>query len=68
VYYRGAGAAVIAFSTTDRASFDAVATWKDKVEAECGEIAMAIVQNKVKCVAHVCISVCMCVCVCVCVC
>ncbi|KAJ9533814.1 hypothetical protein QJQ45_026908 [Haematococcus lacustris] len=46
-YYRGAGAAVIAFSTTDRASFDAVAGWKAKIEAECGDIAMAIVQNKV---------------------
>ncbi|GFH11642.1 uncharacterized protein HaLaN_07174 [Haematococcus lacustris] len=45
-YYRGAGAAVIAFSTTDRASFDAVAGWKAKIEAECGDIAMAIVQNK----------------------
>ncbi|MEW5317632.1 MAG: hypothetical protein WDW38_008914 [Sanguina aurantia] len=46
-YYRGAGAAVLAFSTTDRPSFDAVATWKAKVEAECGEIAMCLVQNKV---------------------
>lgn len=46
-YYRGAGAAVIAFSTTDRASFEAVPSWKDKVEAECGDIAIAIVQNKV---------------------
>jgi len=46
-YYRGAGAAVIAFSTTDRASFEAVAMWKSKVEAECGDIAVALVQNKV---------------------
>lgn len=46
-YYRGAGAAVIAFSTTDRASFDAVSMWKSKVENECGDIAMAMVQNKV---------------------
>mmetsp|Transcript_28087 Transcript_28087/g.53501 ORF Transcript_28087/g.53501 Transcript_28087/m.53501 type:complete len:250 (+) Transcript_28087:198-947(+) len=46
-YYRGAGACVIAFSTTDRESFEAVASWKAKVEAECGDIAMVLVQNKV---------------------
>ena len=43
----GAGAVVIAFSTTDRASFDALPTWRRKVAAECGDIAMALVQNKV---------------------
>jgi GTPase SAR1 family protein len=43
----GAEAAVIAFSTTDRASFDAVPSWRRKVTAECGDIAMALVQNKV---------------------
>ena len=46
-YYRGAGACVLAFSTTDLASFRSVATWKKKVEAECGEIAMVLVQTKV---------------------
>lgn len=46
-YYRGAGAAVIAFSTTDRASFDAIGMWKNKIEQECGDIAVALVQNKV---------------------
>ena len=46
-YYRGAGACVLAFSTTDRESFRAVASWKKKVEAECGEIAMVLVQTKV---------------------
>ena len=30
-YYRGAQACVVAFSTTDRASFDAVVRWKNKV-------------------------------------
>ena len=45
-YYRGAGAAVLAFSTTDRASFEAVANWKRKIENECGPIAMCICQNK----------------------
>lgn len=46
-YYRGAGACAIVFSTTDRASFEAVDSWKRKVEDECGGIVMALVQNKV---------------------
>ncbi|XP_070196201.1 ras-related protein Rab-23-like [Littorina saxatilis] len=46
-YYRGAQACVLAFSTVDRDSFDAVETWKRKVEDEVGEIAMVIVQNKI---------------------
>jgi Ras-related protein Rab-23 len=46
-YYRGAGAAVIVFSTTDRASFDAVPAWRRKLLAECGDIAVVLVQNKV---------------------
>lgn len=31
-YYRGAQACVLAFSTTDRDSFDAAHSWKMKVE------------------------------------
>jgi len=46
-YYRGAQACVLAFSTVDRASFLAVESWKKKVEDECGEIAMVLVQNKI---------------------
>lgn len=48
-YYRGAQACVIAFSTVDRASFDAVRKWKKKVEDECGgsSIPMVLVQNKI---------------------
>ena len=46
-YYKGAGAAVLVFSTEDRASFDALPSWKRKVEDECGVIAMALVQNKI---------------------
>uniref|UniRef100_A0A061R075 Ras-related protein Rab-23 n=1 Tax=Tetraselmis sp. GSL018 TaxID=582737 RepID=A0A061R075_9CHLO len=46
-YYRGAGAAVLAFSTVDRDSFDAIPKWKEKVTKEAGDIAMALVQNKV---------------------
>ena len=46
-YYRGAQACVVAFSTTDRASFDAVQKWKKKVEDECGHVPMVLVQNKI---------------------
>ncbi|XP_031616414.1 ras-related protein Rab-23 [Contarinia nasturtii] len=46
-YYRGAQACVLAFSTTDRMSFEAVKEWKMKVENECGEIPTVIVQNKI---------------------
>ena len=46
-YYRGAQACVVAFSTTDRSSFDAVQKWKKKVEDECGAIPMVLVQNKI---------------------
>ena len=45
-YYRGAQACVIAFSTTDRDSFQAVRKWKKKVEDECGIIPTVLVQNK----------------------
>ena len=31
-YYRGAQACVVAFSTVDRASFEAVRRWKKKVQ------------------------------------
>ncbi|XP_071140716.1 ras-related protein Rab-23-like [Mytilus galloprovincialis] len=46
-YYRGAQACVLAFSTVDRESFEAVESWKKKVEDEVGEIGMVIVQNKI---------------------
>lgn len=46
-YYRGGQIAVLAFSTTDRDSFDAIPSWKTKVEDEVGDIVMALVQNKV---------------------
>jgi len=46
-YYKGAGACILAFSTTDRASFDAIVSWHQKVKDECGDIAMVLVQNKV---------------------
>lgn len=46
-YYRGAAACVVAFSTTDRDSFEAVGKWIEKVENECDRIPMVMVQNKV---------------------
>lgn len=58
-YYRGASACILAFSTTDRASFDALPSWKDKVESECGtSIAMCIVQNKVDLAAEAAMTPC----------
>jgi Ras-related protein Rab-23 len=48
-YYRGAGACAIVFSSTDRASFEAVERWKQKVEAEFeGKTypILCLVQNK----------------------
>lgn len=46
-YYKGAGACILAFSTTDRESFEAIESWHAKVTDECGNIAMVLVQNKV---------------------
>merc|ERR1712192_243210 len=46
-YYKGAGCCILAFSTTDRASFDAVESWHRKVINECGNSVMVLVQNKV---------------------
>eukprot|EP01018_Ginkgo_biloba_P034062 Gb_06562 [translate_table: standard] len=46
-YYRGAKAAVLCFSTTDRKSFESIKHWKKKIEEECGKISMVVVQNKV---------------------
>ncbi|KAI0214283.1 Ras-related protein Rab-23 [Lamellibrachia satsuma] len=46
-YYRGAQACVVAFSTVDRDSFDAVKNWLRKVENEVGQIPSVLVQNKI---------------------
>ena len=46
-YYKGAGCCVIAFSTTDRDSFDAVEEWYRKVTDECGDIVIVLAQNKI---------------------
>jgi Ras-related protein Rab-23 len=51
--HAGAGAAVLAFSTTDRASFDALPSWRAKVLEQCPSIAMVLVQNKVDLIEQV---------------
>ena len=38
---------MLVFSTTDRASFEAIEEWKRKVEDVCGPIVMCVCQNKV---------------------
>merc|ERR1719334_641017 len=46
-YYRGAKAGVIVFSSTDRQSFNNVKKWKKKLQAECSDIEIVLVRNKV---------------------
>lgn len=46
-YYRGAHACILAYSTTDRASFYAIQSWKNKIENECGPIITFLIQNKI---------------------
>ncbi|XP_077345634.1 ras-related protein Rab-23-like isoform X2 [Lithobates pipiens] len=46
-YYRGAQSCVLVFSTTDRESFEAVPSWREKVMAEVGDIPTVLVQNKI---------------------
>ena len=47
---------MLAYSTTDRASLDAVDSWKKKVEAEVGEIPMVLVQNKIDLVTDIAVT------------
>ena len=46
-FVTGAQVCVLAFSTIDRDSFEAVEKWKAKVEDEVGQIVMVLVQNKI---------------------
>jgi Ras-related protein Rab-23 len=46
-YYKGASACILAFSTTDRDSFDHVERWKNSVLEECGDIPMVLIQTKI---------------------
>lgn len=52
-YYQGAHACVVAFSTTDRDSFDEVESWIEKVEEVVRDIPMVLVQNKVDLIKNV---------------
>lgn len=38
---------MLVFSTTDRESFEAVPSWREKVMAEVGDIPTVLVQNKI---------------------
>ncbi|KAM5257316.1 ras-related protein Rab-23 isoform 2-T2 [Ctenodactylus gundi] len=55
-YYRGAQACVLVFSTTDRESFEAISSWREKVVAEVGEIPTVLVQNKIDLLDDACIK------------
>uniref|UniRef100_A0A8C8BNJ3 Ras-related protein Rab-23 n=1 Tax=Otus sunia TaxID=257818 RepID=A0A8C8BNJ3_9STRI len=55
-YYRGAQACVLVFSTTDRESFKAIPTWKEKVMTEVGDIPTVLVQNKIDLLDDSCIK------------
>lgn len=46
-YYRGADAALIVFSITDKESFDSVTSWYNKVIAECDKIPIILVMSKI---------------------
>ena len=46
-YYKGSGAVVFVFSTTDRESFLELPRWQEKVRSEVGDIVAVLVQNKV---------------------
>ena len=55
-YYRGAQACVLVFSTTDRESFEAISSWREKVVAEVGDIPTALVQSKIDLLDDSCIK------------
>lgn len=46
-YYKGASGALIVFSVTDKASFDNVKKWREKVLQECDRIPTILIMNKV---------------------
>lgn len=52
----GAQACVLVFSTTDRESFEAISSWREKVVAEVGEIPTVLVQNKIDLLDDSCIK------------
>lgn len=52
----GAQACVLVFSTTDRESFEAISSWREKVVAEVGDIPTVLVQNKIDLLDDSCIK------------
>ncbi|KAK0683188.1 RAB23 protein, partial [Pygoscelis papua] len=54
--FLGAQACVLVFSTTDRESFRAIPTWKEKVVTEVGDIPTVLVQNKIDLLDDSCIK------------
>ena len=46
-HFRGAGAAILVFSSTDRNSLLALQDWKDRVLEECADIPIVVVQSKI---------------------
>ena len=47
---------MLVFSTTDRESFEAISSWREKVVAEVGDIPTALVQNKIDLLDDSCIK------------
>lgn len=45
-YYKGSSACILAFSTIDRDSYDAIQKWNKKVIDQCGVIPTILVQTK----------------------
>lgn len=46
-YYKGADIAIIAFSMSDRASYNNIIKWRDRIYDECGEIPIYLVMTKI---------------------
>ena len=47
-HFRGAGAAILVFSSTDRNSLLALQDWKDRVLEDCADIPIVVVQRKIR--------------------
>ena len=46
-YYKGADAAVLVFSITDRNSYIKIPYWHEKIKSECGSIPVLLAMNKI---------------------
>lgn len=47
---------MLVFSTTDRESFEAISSWREKVVAEVGDLPTVLVQNKIDLLDDSCIK------------